>query len=106
MGILDVWKFFTESPLAGMSGVTGSDLRRRIEAIMANRPGQKLNRAKKILLTVAGTAALTGPVLIGIGSAQQPAPTQQFDVATIKINNSGVNTSFNRIMPGGRLSAE
>jgi uncharacterized protein (TIGR03435 family) len=89
-----------------MSAVTGSHLRRRIEAILTNRPGQELNRAKKLLLIAAGTAALTVPVLIGIGSAQPPSPTQQFDVATMKLNNSGANTSFNRIMPGGRLSSE
>jgi len=106
MGILNVCRFYTESPLASVSAVTGANLRRRIEAIMSNRPGRKLNRAKITLLAIAAAAALTVPVLIGIGNAQPPAPTQQFDVATIKPNNSGADTSFNRIMPGGRLSAE
>ena len=106
MGILNVCRFYTESPLAGVSGVTGADLRSRIEAIMTNRPGRNLNRATKILLASAAAAVLTVPLLIGILNAQPPAPAQQFDVATIKPNNSGADTSFNRIMPGGRLSAE
>ena len=105
MGILNVCRFYTASPLAGVSGVTGADIRRRIEAIMTNRPGRKLTRAKKILLAVAGAAAPTLPILIGIGNAQ-PAPTQQFEVSTIKLNNSGATTDSNQIMPGGRLSIE
>jgi bla regulator protein BlaR1 len=106
MGILNVCRFYTESPLAWVSGVTGANLKSRIEAIMTHRPGRKLNHAKKILLTIAAAVTLIVPILIGIGNAQPPAPTRQFDVATIKPNNSGADTSFNRIMPGGRLSAE
>ena len=106
MGILNVCRLYTEPPLASVSGVTGADLTRRIEAIMSNRHGRKLNRAKKTLLALAGAAAPTLPILIGIGHAQPPAPTQQFEVATVKPNNSGADAGFNRIMPGGRLSAE
>jgi len=71
-----------------------------------NRPGRKLNGMKKALLASAAAVAFMVPVLIGIGNAQPPAPTQQFDVAIIKPNNSGSEISFNRIMPGGRLSTE
>src|SRR5580704_4826161 len=35
-GILNVCKFYVESPLVCASGVTGSDLKKRIEAIMNN----------------------------------------------------------------------
>ena len=47
--ILNVCKLYVESPLVCVSGVTGANLKRRIEAIMTNRTGQKLNRAKKAL---------------------------------------------------------
>jgi beta-lactamase regulating signal transducer with metallopeptidase domain len=73
--ILSVCKLYMESPLVCVSGVTGANLKRRIEAIMANRTGQGLNRAKKFLLAAAGIAALAGPVAIGIviGVGNTPA---------------------------------
>ena len=110
-GILNVCKLYIESPLVCVSGVTGANLRRRIEAIMTNRKGQQLNRAKKFLLASAGVAALAIPLTIGVGNppairAQSPAaPSPQFDVASIKPNNSGANPSSVRVAPGGRLTA-
>ena len=77
--ILNVCKLYVESPLVCVSGVTGADLKRRIEAIMTNRTGQGLNRAKKLLLAGAGLAALAGPVGIGvvIGFGHAPAVRAQ-----------------------------
>ena len=93
--ILSVCKLYVQSPLACASGVSGASIRRRIEAIMLNRLEQ-LTRAKKLLLAAAGTAALVGPIVIGllIGAAnvtagaqveaQSPAsPAQKFEVAAI-----------------------
>ncbi|HYW46247.1 MAG TPA: M56 family metallopeptidase [Bryobacteraceae bacterium] len=73
--ILNVCKLYVESPLVCVSGVTGANLKRRIEAIMTNRTGQGLNRAKKFLLAGAGVVALAGPVAIGvvIGIGHAPA---------------------------------
>jgi bla regulator protein BlaR1 len=97
--ILHVCNLYLESPLACVSGVAGSDIRRRIEVIMSNQRVQGLNRAKQFLLVAAGTAALLSPVLIGIvmglghapaaraqSSAQQSptVPTPKSDVASIK----------------------
>lgn len=81
--ILNVCKLYTESPLVCVSGVTGANIRRRIEAIMTNRRGQTLNRAKKILLAAAGLAALAGPVVVGIviGIGHVPAILAQSPVA-------------------------
>jgi len=72
--ILSVCKLYVESPLVCVSGVSGASIRRRIEAIMANRQLPQLNRAKKVLLATAGLAALAGPVAIGllIGVAHAP----------------------------------
>jgi uncharacterized protein (TIGR03435 family) len=90
--ILNVCKFYMQSPVIFASGVSGASIRRRIEAIMLNR-FEKLSRAKKLLLAGAGTAALVGPVVIGllIGAgnatviqAQSPvSPGQKFEVAAI-----------------------
>ena len=63
--ILNVCKLYAASPLACVSGVTGANLKRRIEAIMINRRGEKLNRAKKVLLAAAAAAVLASPWLSG-----------------------------------------
>ncbi len=65
-GILSVCKLYVESPLVCVSGVTGANLKRRIEAIIANRTGQRLNRVKKFVLASAGVAVLVGPVVLGL----------------------------------------
>jgi uncharacterized protein (TIGR03435 family) len=104
-----------------VAGVTGANLKRRIEAIMINRTGQQLNRAKKFLLAGAGVAALVVPVAIGVVHApairaQSPAAVPQaaekplaFDAASIKPNNSGGGGRGGpgggslRIIPPGRV---
>ena len=80
--ILNVCKLYAQSPLACASGVSGASIRRRVEAIMADRRLPGLNRAKKLLLTAAGIAALAGPITIGllIGA---PAAKQKFEVASV-----------------------
>jgi uncharacterized protein (TIGR03435 family) len=88
-GILNVCKIYLESPLRCVSGVTGSDLKKRIQAILAGRVAGELNFAKKVALAVAGIAAVALPVIIGILNApairaQSSAGTLKFDVASIK----------------------
>jgi beta-lactamase regulating signal transducer with metallopeptidase domain len=69
--ILNVCKLYVEYPLACVSGVTGANLKTRIEAIMNNRIGRGLNLSKKLVLTAAATAAVAIPVLIGAAIAQR-----------------------------------
>ncbi len=109
-GILNVCKFYVESPLRCVAGVTGSNLKQRIEEIMAHRPACKLGLAKKVLLTTALAGAVAGPVWIGLLHApllhaQAPGTNQQFEVASIKPNTSGENNHSIRIKPGGRMVA-
>jgi beta-lactamase regulating signal transducer with metallopeptidase domain len=68
-GILNVCKFYKESPLVCVSGVTGSNLKKRIEDIMKNRIGVRLGPGRKALLAVAAMAVLAGPISIGIVQA-------------------------------------
>lgn len=68
-GIVNVCKLYVESPLVCVSGVTGSKLKKRIEAIMTNRIALRLKFVKKIALTGAGIAALTLPIAIGVMNA-------------------------------------
>jgi uncharacterized protein (TIGR03435 family) len=64
--ILNVCKFYVESPIASMSGVTGSDLKRRIVRIMTDRVIRKLDLNRKLLLGIAGLVAIGAPVLFGL----------------------------------------
>jgi uncharacterized protein (TIGR03435 family) len=64
--ILNVCKFYVESPLACVSGVTGSDLKRRIVRIMTGQVSRKLDLSRKLLLSAAAIAAVATPVVFGL----------------------------------------
>jgi uncharacterized protein (TIGR03435 family) len=95
-GILNICKIYVESPLACISGVTGSSLKPRIQAILANRKVHSLSFANKAALAIAGAAALALPLAIGIVNApaihaQSPqalapaARSLEFDAASVKL---------------------
>ncbi len=65
-GILKVCEFYLESPLVCAAGVTGSNLKKRIEAIMVHRMASKLNAGKKLLLAVVAFGIVAGPVVFGL----------------------------------------
>jgi len=91
-GILNVCKLYMESQLACVSGVTGADLKKRIETIMKNRVVQRLDVRRKLVLMLAGLASVAIPFAIGV--VNSPATLAQssaaggkkleFDVASIK----------------------
>ena len=64
--ILNVCKFYTESPLVCMSGVTGSELKQRIVRILTELPGTRLSTGRKILLSLVTLTVLSVPVLSGL----------------------------------------
>lgn len=72
--ILGVCKFYVESPLACVPGVTGANLKRRIEAIMKNTGAMRLSRAKRVLLGAAAACAVAAPVGIGLIGAAGSLP--------------------------------
>jgi uncharacterized protein (TIGR03435 family) len=89
-GILNVCRFYLESRLVCVSGVTGSNLKKRIDAIVANGHAARLNLSRRLLLAVAAFGAVAGPVAIGMLNAppslaqSQGAGTPEFEVASIK----------------------
>jgi uncharacterized protein (TIGR03435 family) len=87
-GILNVCRFYLSSPLACASGVTGSDLKKRIEAILSSRILTRMNLARKLLLTAAAVTVVAGPIVIGTINAPrvlaQTEATLKFEVASIK----------------------
>lgn len=93
--ILNVCELCLESPLPCVSGVTGANLRKRIEDIMTNRIAARLSLAKKAILAAGGIATLGLPIVAGIMStaairAQSPSPQSalgpfpKFEVVSIK----------------------
>ncbi len=116
-GIVAVCRFYLKSPLVCVSGVTGSDLKQRVETIMLNRPTEGMDVRRKLLLAAAGVLALTLPMLVGVAAApttlaQEPAKPlpeliatselPQFEVASIKPSapDSNLRVDF---APGGKL---
>ncbi len=88
-GILNVCKSYLESPLSCVSGVTGANLKKRIQAILTGHIARDLTFAKKLTLTAAGIVALAIPITVGIigapaGRAQSQLATPKFEVASIK----------------------
>lgn len=65
-GILKVCELYLASPLECVAGVTGGDLKRRIEAIMSEHVALRLTFAKKVALSVGAIAAVAAPVIVGI----------------------------------------
>jgi bla regulator protein BlaR1 len=65
-GIVNVCRLYAESPLRCIAGVTGSNIKKRIEVIMANHIGLNLDFARKLALAAAAIAVLAVPIVIGI----------------------------------------
>ncbi|HTX36870.1 MAG TPA: M56 family metallopeptidase, partial [Bryobacteraceae bacterium] len=89
-GILKVCRFYVESPLPCISGVTGADVKRRLRAILAGSMADELSAARKMTLAAIGLTALAAPVLIGVLNAPSiraqsaPAATPKWEVVSIK----------------------
>jgi bla regulator protein BlaR1 len=108
-GILKTCQFYLESPLVCMSGIAGSDLKKRIVRIMTHQSADKLSLGRKLLLATAGIAAVACPIGFGLMNASQslaqsPAatstPPPSFDVASIKPNHGGTGLFMIRVEPG------
>ncbi|HZQ53124.1 MAG TPA: M56 family metallopeptidase [Bryobacteraceae bacterium] len=123
-GILKVCKNYLESPLSCVSGVTGSNLKKRVQAILTGDAPGGLTFAKKLALTLAGISAVGAPIAAGIISAghvrAQPRPDlaqsagvamPKFEVASIKRDpfvwsDPARHPMGVRMEPGGRLRAQ
>jgi bla regulator protein BlaR1 len=88
-GILKVCELYLESPMPCVAGVSGSNLRMRIEAILNERIVKNLNGGTKALLAAAGLFAVAAPIVIGLLNgvtlrAQTVSPDLRFEVASVK----------------------
>lgn len=64
-GILKVCEHYLQFRFACVAGVSGTNLRQRIEAIMKNELVEPLNRVRKLVLTAMATSAIVVPVMVG-----------------------------------------
>ena len=130
--ILKTCEFCVGSPLACVSGVTGSELKKRMVRIMNGRAIPKLDVPRKLLLAVAAFLTVAAPIGFGLansqaGQANAPqsgvsspaanalAQTAKFEVASIKrdkpsgprmmfrIMNSATNGTFYATGPTVRM---
>jgi uncharacterized protein (TIGR03435 family) len=92
-GILEVCRFAKDPSPVFVAGITGSDLRRRIESILQEQTGRPLGATRAVALAICAAIGLLGPVTVG---AVRSKPTQatidnrsRFEVASIKVNKSG-----------------
>jgi bla regulator protein blaR1 len=107
--ILKACRFCIESPLACVSGVAGSDLKKRIARIMSGHLGMRLGLAGKLTLAVIALAAISAPIAVGIFNAapvraqeqeSAAAPAFAFDEASVKASRPDDNQSRMEIQPG------
>jgi uncharacterized protein (TIGR03435 family) len=110
-GILEVCRFAKDPSPVFVAGVTGSDLRRRIESILKNQTARPLGLERAVALLVCAAAAVLGPVTVGAVQSTKPAQAAvnnrpSFEVASIKRTPevTGPGADFSA-MPGGRFHA-
>jgi TonB family protein len=64
--VLNVCEFYLKSALPCAAGVSGADLKRRVEQIMGNRKMKKLQAGKKIGLLIVGIGMVATPLATGL----------------------------------------
>jgi bla regulator protein BlaR1 len=110
--LLNVCEFYVASRLVCAAGVSGADLKKRVESIMRDRVMDRLHVAKKALLTTAALVAMAGP--IGIGLLQTPAARGQtapaapnspaFASASIKLGSRDTLEKTLLVNPSGQFT--
>ena len=87
-GILEVCRQSVGLQLTCVAGVSGSNLRARVEAIMRNEIGRPMTRGRRWALAIAVVAAVGGPVAGGALTAQSqvvvPPSGLAFEIASVK----------------------
>ncbi len=102
-GILTVCRWSLASPVMCVAGITGADLRARIESIMARRIGRGLTARGRVLIALGAATVLGGPIALGLSAQSSNAARAQFDVVSIKRAAEGGTGGTFAAMPGGRL---
>lgn len=101
--MLKVCELYMPSPLPMVAGVTGANLKKRIEAIMNNGPTLDLNFAKRAALAITGILALAVPIVLGVMNVPalraQAQPDLRFEVASVRRVEIEQLNGRNRVFP-------
>jgi bla regulator protein BlaR1 len=104
-GILNVCKLYVESPLTCVSGVTGSDLKRRIHGILSGYIARDLSFTRKAGLLMIGASCLTLPVLIGVWNTplvkgELPVSVRAVPAVTLRFSSVSITPCHAQVPPG------
>ena len=112
--ILRACAFSIESPLACVSGITGSDLKERVRRIMSGKPVRRLSRGAAMVLAGATVVAVLSPIGFGFLDAPRASaallqdatttPEYSFEVASIKPSKDQDAMQRSLMMSPGRLT--
>ena len=80
-GILEVCRQSVGLRLACVAGVSGANLRERVEAIMRNKIGRPMTRGRRLALAIVVGATMLGPVVGGALNAQSQIVIPRVGVA-------------------------
>jgi hypothetical protein len=99
--ILKVCKFYLHSPVACVAGVSGADLKRRVESIMSGCNTIRLGITKRTLLAAAVGAAFVVPAAFGFltarataAEAASSADTASQDMAQLRYEQARPRTAI------------
>jgi bla regulator protein BlaR1 len=103
-GLLNVCKFYLESPLPCVAGIGGADLKRRVVRIMTKQVVRKLDFSRKLLLGATGVVVIGVPIVLGLlttelgrakSQADNPAAVLPiYNTVSIKPTKPGSNTEM------------
>ena len=98
--LVRVCETYVESPLPCASGISGSDLKKRIREIMTWTGSTPMTFRGRALLAAATVAVVSLPFLLGVIRAQSspPAPVYRYEV--VSIHKSAPGQTNVRIGPG------
>jgi bla regulator protein blaR1 len=114
-GILNVCRWYSGWPVPCVSGITGADLRARVESVLRAEPPAPLTASRRGILAATLLLVVAVPVLVGrltesavfaqaqtansfLGMATTTA--KSFEVATIKLNTAGEDAPWHLGPPG------
>jgi uncharacterized protein (TIGR03435 family) len=105
-GIVHVCETYVKTELSCASGISGSDLKKRVREIMTWRASLPVTLNGKAILASVAIAALLVPFVVGVMRSQSKnnAP-MAFEVTSVKMNKSGDRAWEVQYLPGGRFSA-
>jgi uncharacterized protein (TIGR03435 family) len=116
-GIVHVCETYVKTELSCASGISGSDLKKRVREIMTWRGSLPVTVLGKAMLASAAIATILVPLAIGVLRAQTTPPAVasqsstaralKFDVASVRVSQSqDMRDSGVQYLPGGRFLAK